>query len=197
MDHEMSRSIADLRGKNIVVYDLEIKNIIDQVKIGWKDFDKMGISVGCLFDYQTGENHVYMDDNIHEMGKRICDADIVVGFNILAFDNNLLYHTIGVRPADNKCYDLLKEVRRSTGREYPKGCNLNEVLSATFGMKKTEEGADAPIFYQQKKFGKLTTYVLADVRRERMCFEQAYVIGVLKTATNGLHEMRNPLEMLK
>ena len=47
---EQKRSLKDLMGKNIVVYDLEIKRTIDKINVGWKDFDKMGISVGVLFD---------------------------------------------------------------------------------------------------------------------------------------------------
>lgn len=189
------KKISDLHGKNIVVFDLEIKNTIGDNGVSWTTYDKMGISVGCLFDYKTGENMVYCDDNIELMAQRIEEADLVVGFNIIGFDNNLLFANfkgIVIPP----CYDLLKEVRRSTGKQLPKGCNLNEVLSATFGMQKTEDGAQAPIMYQEGRMGELISYCLADVRRERMCFEQAYVHGFLKTATHGIHDMECPLKRI-
>lgn len=37
----------NLEGKNICVYDLEIKEEIDGKKITWGDHGLMGISVGC------------------------------------------------------------------------------------------------------------------------------------------------------
>lgn len=195
------KSLSDLRGKNIVVYDLEIKNTIDGHNVTWKDFHKMGVSVGCLFDYQTGDTHIYMDDNLEELWSRLMRADIVVGFNITNFDNRLLVASLPRNPERNesaifpRCYDLLTEVRKPTKQPFPKGCNLNEVLNATFGMAKTEDGADAPIFYQQNRLGKLISYCLADVRRERLAFEFAYLNGHLKTATHGIHPMRNALEV--
>lgn len=189
------RSLSDLRGKNVVVYDLEIKNVIDGKDVTWKTYDKMGISVGCLFDYETGDSHVYLDDNISELTRRLNDAQLIVGFNILEFDNKLLQATTGGLSLDtaSRCYDLLKEVRRSTGQQFPKGCKLNNVLEGTFGMQKTEDGADAPIFYQQHQMGKLISYCLQDVRRERICFEYAYLNGILKTPLHGEHKMRFPL----
>lgn len=190
------KKLSDLQGQNIVVFDLEIKNVIDGKNVTWKTKDKMGISVGCLFDYRTGDSHVYLDDNILEIVNRINDADLVVGFNILDFDIPLLNATLPYEVNHSRVYDILKEVRRSTGSPFPKGCNLNEVLAATFGMQKTEDGANAPIFYQEGKMGKLISYCLADVRRERLAFEYAYLNGHLKTATHGIHAMRCPLEIL-
>jgi hypothetical protein len=55
----------ELIGKNIVVYDMEIKNVIDgmvvdpstgqQKKLTWNDHHLMGMSCGVLWDYETME----------------------------------------------------------------------------------------------------------------------------------------------
>ena len=192
----MERKVSDLYGKNIVVYDLEIKQVIDHKNVTWNDFDKMGISVGCIFDYRDGDYKVYLDDNLYSLNKRLKEADIVVGFNILKFDNKLLSATLMEHEIkEEKCYDLLKEVRISTGSHMPKGCKLDEVLKATFGlhMLKTANGAEAPIMYQDGRMGELISYCLADVRRERIVFEYAYQFGHLKTETHGIHAMRSPI----
>jgi DEAD/DEAH box helicase domain-containing protein len=188
------RKISDLHGRNIVIFDLEIKATIDGKSVKWTDYDKMGISVGCLFDYRTGDNHVYMDENMGDLVDRLQDAELISGFNIIGFDIPLLTATTHRPVMLGKIYDILKEVRRSTGVPFPKGCSLNEVLNSTFGIEKTENGSDAPLFYQRGEISKLITYCLADVRRERMAFEHAYLHGSLSTATHGIHEMRNALD---
>lgn len=190
------KKITDLHGKNIVVYDLETKSAIGPgTGVGWDDHDKMGISVGCLFDYETGDSHVYLEDNLKQLADRLNRADLVVGYNIIGFDNKLVKATIGVEVVAN-CYDMLVHVRKATRQQFPKGCKLNDVLAATFGMQKTEDGADAPLFFQRGEMGKLVTYCLADVRRERMAFEHAYLNGHLKTPTHGIHNMLDPLSII-
>lgn len=87
----------ELAGLNVVVFDLEIKNVIDGGQITWNDHNKMGISVGCLHDYYDGDQKVYMDDNLPELARRLIGADLVVGFNILGFDLPLLKATLKVR----------------------------------------------------------------------------------------------------
>lgn len=197
------KSLKDLQGKNIVVYDLEIKNVIDGKNVTWSTYGKMGISVGCLFDYETGDSHTYLDDNIDDLYDRLSRAEIITGYNIKGFDNPLIASQSHVKriDLDSKSYDMLEHVRLGMGyregHRYPSGCKLNDVLSATFGMQKTEDGADAPIFYQEKKMGKLISYCLADVRRERLAFEYAYLHGHLKTPSHGTHTMQNALEMLR
>ncbi len=195
------RKISDLHHKNIVVYDLEISNVIDGKNITWNDKDKMGISVGCLFDYLDGDMKVYLSENMHELATRLENADIITGFNINDFDHKLLEATLKIdglaRRLQSKSYDLLPEVRKSTGQVFPKGCKLDNVLEATFGMQKTQNGADAPLMHQRGEIAKLITYCVADVRRERMCFEEAYVSNYLKTPMHGMHQMRNPLDLLK
>src|SRR5574343_102682 len=146
------KKISDLHGKNM----------------SWTDFHKMGLSVACLYDYMTGDTHVYLDDNKEELVHRLNKADLVVGYNIIAFDNKLVRASCANPLPEVYCYDILLQVRKSTGQPMPKGCNLNNVLEATFGMQKTEDGADAPLFYQRGEKGKVISYCLSDVRRERM-----------------------------
>ena len=151
-----------LAGKNIVVYDLEIKNVIGVNGVTWDTHDKMGISVGCLFDFRTMDNLVFMDDNISALAERLNSAELVVGFNIIGFDNKLLDATpenkVKLRP-DLPIYDMLYWSRRATGwndgEKFPKGLKLDDHLLAMFGQQhmKTSNGAEAPVMYQEKRMG--------------------------------------------
>ncbi len=83
------KSVNDLIGKNIVVYDLETKE--SPPEVGWTAWNAMGISVGCSYDFLDDSYHVYMDDNMHKLAERLnLPETLIVAFNQISFDNNLL-----------------------------------------------------------------------------------------------------------
>jgi hypothetical protein len=127
---------------NIVVFDLEIKAVIDKVNVGWKDYHKMGVSVGCAYNYLTDDYSVYCDDNLLDLVEMINKCELLTGFNIIGFDIPLLeaeatkcltsktdkgiskpYHKelmdkmIAGQPlvTPKRIYDVLVEVRRAAG----------------------------------------------------------------------------------
>jgi hypothetical protein len=182
-----------LVGKNVVVFDCEIQNEIDGQKITWARHDLMGLSVACAFDYLTGDFNVYFEKDIQELCSRLNRADLVVGFNTTGFDNQLLRASKGDLKHDGelKNWDILEHSRKATGwtgQGYrPKGMRLDDHLLGTFGPEflKTEDGADAPKMFQRGELGKLTSYCLADVRREKMLFEHIVQHGWVITKEHG------------
>ena len=181
-----------LHTQNIVVFDCEIKEVVDGVQVTWDDKDKMGVSVACAYDYLTGDNIVFMDDNIDELVKRLNTAELVIGFNIDQFDCPLLNaNCVTQLIKDLPTWDLLLHSRYAHGWSknirFPSGLKLDNHLKGTFGsnMMKTESGGDAPLMWKQKETGRLVSYCLADVRRERILFESVIQSGLFKTDTYG------------
>ncbi len=199
--------MEQLVGKSIVVFDLEIKNEIGKNGITWKTYDKMGISTGCAFDYRTMDYLVFMDDNLQELRKLLAGAELIVGFNIIGFDLPLLAASTAVVEKNPKLeiYDLLFASRKSLGwkegETFPSGLKLDNHLEETFGKEcmKTQDGALAPIFWQQKELGKLISYCLADVKREKMLFEHVVAGKPVKTKAHGekILELPKYLQMEK
>lgn len=183
-------------GKNIVVFDLEIKNVIDGQNITWADHAKMGISVGVAYFFKTDEFKVYLDDNVKELAEELNNADIVSGFNIVHFDLPLLKATTGIKsPEPSQVYDLLVESRvAGTIDKFSKGMRLDDHLSGTFGQmfKKTEDGAQAPIMFQNGHHGRLISYCIADVKREMMLFDHVYRGNAIRTLNHGWRRLRDP-----
>jgi hypothetical protein len=186
--------LEKLNGKNIVVYDTEIKNVVDGIKVTWGTKNLMGISVACLFDYLTGDYQVYFDKDVEQLAHRLNAADLVVGFNTTGFDNDVVRSNGGKSLWDDeklKNWDILEHSRRSTGwtpkDRFPSGMKLDDHLEATFGEQfmKTADGADAPLMFQRGEIGKLTSYCLADVRREKTLFEHIVQHGWVKTKMHG------------
>jgi hypothetical protein len=196
--------MSNLFGRNIVVYDLEIKNVIDGENVKWSTPEKMGISVGVAFHYLTGEYKVFMDDNLPALAKLLNQAEVVSGFNIIGFDNTLLNATLAPeceKYHGKNTYDILLESRIATGwtpqKRFPSGMRLDDHLRGTFGpdFLKTADGAEAPIMYQDGRIGELVSYCIADVKRECLLFEHIWNEKPVKTEAHGEHLLRHPAQL--
>lgn len=184
-------AIERLKGKNIVVYDCEIENVIDGVNVTWSTHDKMGLSVACLYDYRTDDWHVYLKNDLQAICDRLKTADLVVGFNTEGFDEKLLRGLGGDMPEKIKNFDMLYHSRIATGwnpkDRFPKGLRLDNHLEHMFGKEnmKTTHGENAPIWWQEGRHGEVISYCLADVKRERMLFEHIVEHGWVSTEEHG------------
>lgn len=198
-----------LIGRDIVVFDLEIKNEIGKNGVTWDTYEKMGISVGVSFSFRTLEYRIFMDDNIADLAEQLNQAELAVGFNILGFDLPLLNATVPgkLKPrAEMNVYDMLEQSRISMGWDpgkrydkYPVGLKLDNHLRGTFGdnYKKTEAGADAPLFWQRGQLGRLVSYCVADVKRECSLFRHVWDRGEYTTDTHGTRPApKHPREWL-
>jgi len=199
----VNTDVYDLRGQNIVVYDLETERLVGSscngTKITWDNVHLMGVSVAVLFDYRDCDFKVYMDDNMYDLVQRLQTASLIVGFNHIKFDNEVLRGEFNLK-CDRELhnYDLLIEGRRGIGwqkgQKTPVGCKLNDFLVGTFGRQfaKTGDGADAPKLYKDCKFGKLTTYAIADVSRTKLLFEHVWKTCQATTPMHGVHKFYDP-----
>lgn len=196
--------LKELEGRKIVVYDLEIENEVDGVNVTWDTKDKMGISCGGAFSYATGDYMLFMKDNMEELVELLNNADLIVAFNQIQFDNPLLRAT-GYKlkeDSDLKNYDMLVESRKATGwrpgDRFPKGLKLDNHLEGTFGVSfmKGGNGADAPKWWQQKLVGKLLNYQIRDIRVEKGLFEHIWEYGYVRTAEHGQKLLAHPRTFL-
>lgn len=179
----------NLNGKNIVVYDLEIKNPIEKLSNGWSSMDEMGISVGCAYDYRANRYRVFMDDNIQELVDRLNEPEtMVVGFNTVRFDNALLRASkLDLKPDEElNNYDMVQVSRKGARvNNFAKGFKLDEHLKACGLPLKTASGAQAPLLYQEGKIGELIDYCLNDVAQEKALFQWMHFTGLLACGHNS------------
>jgi len=172
--------------KNTVVYDLEIRNNIDKVNIGWGDHDKMGVSSLVSFDYRDDRFHLYGEDNLHSFIQRLVEPKtFIVTFNGIGFDDKVLKH---YQPRDTSpnsvtpfklAYptqettahhvDILALIVKATGKR----AKLDDVLRETLGPDsvKSGSGAFAPQMWQEGRIGELFDYNLVDTLRTKELLE--------------------------
>jgi hypothetical protein len=167
----------------MIVYDIEVvKSPVRgndpkyQYADGWEDYKGMGIATLVIYDYEEDKTHTIMEEAfsdskaLTEVQSIFDRADVIVGFNILKFDNNLL-RAHGIKVDDAKCYDILKQIWYAnglTGTFHPKthgGYGLDTVSKANGGTGKSEtvSGAQAPFLWQDGKRTEVVEYCIQDV----------------------------------
>ena len=164
-----------------LIYDLEIKNAIqgrNETRIegidycgGWGDHAGMGISVMGAYDVEKNRARVFCDDNKDEFFETVADADVIVGFNNIPFDNKVttLCWDGNKEMLDTKSYDILREIWIAAGLPpafNPRthgGYGLDATCKANFGTEKSGNGALAPVLWQQGKIGAVIDYCMNDI----------------------------------
>lgn len=172
-----------LSDKNIAVFDLEIQKRIDQCSRGWSSHDEMGISVLCLFDYREQRYRVFDGNNAAEAIKILHTYDLVVGFNIVNFDWKVIKASWAdlcksAVPRTSRDYDILREIWIAKGLnpdvfrpETHGGYKLDDVAFDTIGLRKSGDGALAPVLFQEGRLSELYDYCIRDVQIEKELFE--------------------------
>lgn len=174
---------------NGIVYDLEIIRAIptrNEERIegieycsGWGDYKNMGVSVLTAYDYVTDSYRIFSEDNIEEFSKIVKDRYPCIGFRNIDFDNKVL-ETYGITINDDQCYDIFKEVLKKLNlQKSPGGLKLDDFAKINVGSQKTDDGALAPILWQQGKIGRVIDYCLNDTKITTALMNKIYMHGYL------------------
>src|SRR3989442_15846407 len=78
------------RAKNVVYFDLETQKSADEVG-GWDKIGQMGMSVGVTYSTARGDYRIYSEKKVDDLINELLRADLVVGFNHLRFDFEVLH----------------------------------------------------------------------------------------------------------
>ena len=152
--------------KNIVYFDLETQKSADEVG-GWDHIGRMGLSVGVTFSTARNEYRIFAEGQVNELVKELQRADLVVGFNNLRFDYEVLH---GYTPLDMRqlpTLDLMVDLQNQLQHRL----SLDSIATATFGVEKTAEGLQAIQWYKQGKLLEIAEYCCYDVKITRLVHE--------------------------
>ncbi len=186
----------------MLIYDCEIikampaedDTIIEGTEYckGWRDFENMGVSVICAYDYVEERYRVFMLDNFDEFVELVAHRGLLIGFNNIAFDNQLCLAN-GIDVSKTEPYDVLIEIWKGAGLgeqfQHPShlGYGLGACCLANFGTTKSGSGALAPILWQQGKLGKVVDYCLNDVKLTKQLVDHFIEAGTITSHVNGTH----------
>src|SRR5205085_4923911 len=103
--------------RDLVYFDLETQRTANDAG-GWARKGDMRMSVGVIFSTATGRYEVFGEAQVHRLIERLRRADLVIGFNVLNFDYQVLMgYTILVLVVELQMDVLLADIeRRSCSR---------------------------------------------------------------------------------
>jgi RNase_H superfamily len=152
--------------KNIVYFDLETQKSADEVG-GWGNISKMGMSVGVTYSTASGGYRIYGEKQVNELITELQRADLVVGFNNLRFDYEVLHGYTAFDLSQVPTLDMLVELQTTLGHRL----SLDSIATATFGVEKTAEGLQAIRWFQEGKLVEIAEYCCYDVKITRLVHE--------------------------
>ena len=152
--------------KNIVYFDLETQKSADEVG-GWDKISAMGMSIGVTYSTARGDYKIYGEPQVNDLIQELQRADLVVGFNNLRFDYEVLhgYTTMDLRQLPT--LDMLVESQNTLQHRL----SLDSLATATFGLEKTAEGLQAIRWFKEGKLLEIAEYCCFDVKLTKLVHE--------------------------
>lgn len=164
-----------MRPKNVVYFDLETQRTANDVG-GWDRKRDMGMSVGVTYSTVDEQYRIFREQNVDALVHQLLRADLVVGFNVVNFDYEVLMgYTILDLPSQLLTLDLMVDVEKRLGHRL----KLESLAQATLGVGKTAEGLDAIKWWREGRLLDIAQYCCFDVKVTKLIHEHGRERGEL------------------
>jgi len=152
--------------KNIVYFDLETQKSAEDVG-GLDKIREMRMSIGVTYSTARQEYRIYGEKQVDDLVTDLQRADLVIGFNNLRFDYEVLHYYTVLDLRQIPTLDVLVELQKTLQHRL----SLDSVASATLGVEKTAEGMQAIRWYREGRLLDIAEYCCYDVKITRMVHE--------------------------
>ena len=152
--------------KSIVYFDLETQKSAEEVG-GWEKIRDMRMSIGVTYSTARQEYRIYGEKRVDDLVTDLQRADLVIGFNNLRFDYEVLHYYTILDLRQIPTLDVLVELQKTLQHRL----SLDSVASATLGVEKTSEGMQAIRWYREGRLLDIAEYCCYDVKITRLVHE--------------------------
>lgn len=152
--------------KNIVYFDLETKRSAEDVG-GWDKISNMGMSIAVTYSTARGDYKIYGEPQVDELLRELQRADLVVGFNNLRFDYEVLHGYTALDLRQLPTLDMMVDLQAQLQHRL----SLDSIATATFGVEKTAEGMQAIHWYREGRLLDIAEYCCFDVKITKLVHE--------------------------
>ena len=159
---------------NKLVLDLETQKSFQEVG-GRNKNHLLKVSVAVAYSYPQNKFFVFDEKSVHKLGEMLADADLVIGYNLIHFDYEVLRPYLNYNPDTIPTLDLLVEIEKILGHRI----GLDSVAEATLNTNKIASGMDAIRFWKTGELEKLKAYCVEDVKITRDVYDYARQEGKL------------------
>ncbi len=151
--------------RRVLVFDLETQLSAEEVG-GWSRIRQMRLALGGVFDSSDGEVHFYDEAHVADFIAHLRLGDLVVGFNQLRFDYEVLRGYTFDTFADLPSLDILVEVEKQSGLRL----KLDTLARATLGVQKLADGLQSLVWWKEGRLDLIEQYCRQDVEITRDLF---------------------------
>jgi len=144
--------------RNIIVFDVETQRTADEVG-GWSNIRGMGLAVAVTYHVAEGVYRDYVEEQVTDLIAALREADLVVGYNVLRFDYEVLRAYTDDSLNDLPTVDMLRDLYQTLGWR-PK---LDGLAAATLGEGKSADGLQAVRWFREGKLDQVIAYCRKDV----------------------------------
>jgi len=184
-----------------IVYDVETLRLSHEVPGGWDNPYGMGFGTAVIYIINTDQYRFYGPEDLDKLRKLLLDANLIIGFNHIKFDNKVIFGNEVLLGDSSRNYDILQEVIKSKfktnsideavikyGRDqvFNHTLNLNAIALHTLGMSKTGSGESAPKLIKEKRWAEVFEYNLNDVR---LTYKLYRFIQKFRYVSDGLNNL--------
>jgi DEAD/DEAH box helicase domain-containing protein len=151
---------------NIVFFDVETQRIFDEVG-GRQNTRKLGLAAAVTYSTADGAFHDFTEDKVADLIAELKAADLVVGFNVLHFDYEVLQAYTDDRLDRLPTVDMLQHIYQRLGFRV----SLGDLAAATLGVGKSADGLQAVRWYKEGRIQEVLDYCRQDVEVTRQLYE--------------------------
>ena len=152
--------------KPVVVFDLETQNSFDDVG-GYRNTRALKMSVGVTWNSADQAFHRYAEQDVPALVQELKSAALVVGFNVLNFDYEVLAAYTGEPLRNLATVDMLDHIYRKLGFRV----KLDDLVRASLNVQKSGDGLDAIRWWRAGQLDQLFDYCQQDVEVTRRLYE--------------------------
>jgi len=127
----------------------------------------MGMSIAVTYSTARATYQIYGEKQVFDLVRELQRADLVVGFNNVRFDFEVLHGYIALDLRQLPTFDLLIDLQNRLQHRL----SLDAIATATFGVVKTAEGMQAIQWYREGKLLEIAEYCCYDVKLTRLVHE--------------------------
>jgi len=173
----------------ILFVDVETQRSAEEVG-GWHNKHLMRVAVAVVYDSLEEAFFVFEEDRVHELIGKLARADLIVGFNLLDFDYNVLKGYSSFHLAELPTFDLLQEISRQLGYRL----SLGHLAHKTLNREKSADGLQALQWFKEGKIEEVIAYCKKDVEITKDLFLFGLANGFLLFETKAGQLVRLPVE---
>jgi hypothetical protein len=153
--------------RDIVYFDLETQRTANDAG-GWDKKHEMRVSIAVTYSTALGEYRIFQEKDVDALVDQLVKADLVVGFNVVNFDYEVLArYTVLDLAHTARTLDMLVEIEKVLGHRL----SLDSVAGATLGVGKTGDGLDAIRWWREGRLLEIAEYCCFDVKCTKLVHE--------------------------